>query len=516
MRFLASALLLTLLAVPAAAQPWYARGEFNAWGLDIPMVVDPEDATHFTADITGFESYPYNWKIAEEDYNPELPGIGPGNDGRLYTNTAGQARLHLYDQTTWDDGYYPTSVRRVGYDDHDQFDWEIVGSFNGWPGAFDSAYTLTDMGDGRHVGTFAMPAGPQEFKFRGLVPEGLPPTPPAYSVWDTNIGQFFRNSSGNNVVPVGTAGDLWTFELDLPKGRFRYFTDAEPVGQEGDFNKNGIVDAADYTVWRDNLGSNTPLDNDPNGAPVGPASYETWKAHYGQGTLLTWFARNTAIAPQTQLPDQNLVGLGGGNYELNYTGLTAGDNYDFEVKKTDLSESLPSNPMRVRANAAGEIGLKFYELQSASWGDGWSPSNVDRVGYEDPEQFGWDIIGQFPESNWSVPLFSLTPQGDGVYAGSYTMTAAGNFGFKFRHQGDEANPWNISIGGDFANNAANADVTVANIGDVWHFELDLPNGRWRVYLDAAGAGAGVVPEPGSLAIALAGLLVGAAAVRRRR
>lgn len=39
----------------------------------------------------------------------------------------------------------------------------------------------------------------------------------------------------------------------------------------GDFNDDGIVDAADYTVWRDGLG--TTYTN---------ADYDTWRAHFGQ------------------------------------------------------------------------------------------------------------------------------------------------------------------------------------------------------------------------------------------
>lgn len=515
MRFLASALFLAMLAVPAAAQPWYARGEFNNWGLDIPMVVDPNDSTHYTADILGFDSYPYNWKVAEEDWSPEMPGIGEGNDGRLYTDVTGAARIHLYDQTTWNDGYQPNNVRRVGYDDHDLFDWEIVGSFNGWPGeAFDPAYKLTDMGNGLHVGTFAMPAGPQEFKFRGLVPEALDPTPDDYTVWDNTVGQFFRNSAQNISFNVGTTGDLWTFELDLPNGRFRRFG-PEAAGQEGDFNQNGIVDAADYTVWRNNFGSNTPLPNDPNGTPVGNEAYQTWKAHFGQGTLLTWFVDHTPQGAQAELPNQNMNPVGGGKYELSYTGLNPAETYDFQVKKTDLSESAPSNIVRITPNAAGEVKLNFYDLQADSWGDGWSPSNVDRVGYEDPEQYGWDIIGSFPESNWGTPLFSLTDQGNGLYTGSYTMSAAGSYGFKFRHQNEE-NPWNISIGDDFANNAANAEITVASAGQEWHFELDLPNGRWRAYVGSGAGSVSAVPEPSAAAIALAGLLLSLAAAPRRR
>jgi hypothetical protein len=49
----------------------------------------------------------------------------------------------------------------------------------------------------------------------------------------------------------------------------------------GDYNHNGIVDAADYTVWRDSLGSTNNLvaDGDGNGA-VDPGDYDIWKNNF--------------------------------------------------------------------------------------------------------------------------------------------------------------------------------------------------------------------------------------------
>ncbi|WP_442481803.1 LamG domain-containing protein [Aeoliella sp. SH292] len=50
----------------------------------------------------------------------------------------------------------------------------------------------------------------------------------------------------------------------------------------GDFNDDGTVDLADYTVWRDHLGSSEPLANDGElGGPVGEAHYALWKEHFG-------------------------------------------------------------------------------------------------------------------------------------------------------------------------------------------------------------------------------------------
>ena len=49
----------------------------------------------------------------------------------------------------------------------------------------------------------------------------------------------------------------------------------------GDYNQNGIVDAADYVVWRDNLGSSTALPNDDTPG-VGADDFARWRANFGQ------------------------------------------------------------------------------------------------------------------------------------------------------------------------------------------------------------------------------------------
>ena len=52
----------------------------------------------------------------------------------------------------------------------------------------------------------------------------------------------------------------------------------------GDYNRNGVVDAADYTVWRDTLGQTgfgLAADGDGNHA-VDVADYDLWKSHFGE------------------------------------------------------------------------------------------------------------------------------------------------------------------------------------------------------------------------------------------
>jgi hypothetical protein len=53
-----------------------------------------------------------------------------------------------------------------------------------------------------------------------------------------------------------------------------------PVGVVGDYNNNGVVDAADYVVWR-NAGPTDTLPNDSTPGTVSSADYDVWKSRFG-------------------------------------------------------------------------------------------------------------------------------------------------------------------------------------------------------------------------------------------
>ena len=53
-------------------------------------------------------------------------------------------------------------------------------------------------------------------------------------------------------------------------------------GLPGDYSNNGVVDAADYVVWRANLGTNNVLPNDPIGGTIGDAQFNQWRSNFGQ------------------------------------------------------------------------------------------------------------------------------------------------------------------------------------------------------------------------------------------
>jgi hypothetical protein len=53
------------------------------------------------------------------------------------------------------------------------------------------------------------------------------------------------------------------------------------LGVPGDYNNNGVVDAADYVLWRKN--NNTAVTQPNDATPrTSLADYDVWRAHFGQ------------------------------------------------------------------------------------------------------------------------------------------------------------------------------------------------------------------------------------------
>lgn len=72
--------------------------------------------------------------------------------------------------------------------------------------------------------------------------------------------------------------DGQTFELDLTKGQSQYSLAVAP----GDYNGDGTVDAADYTIWHDSLGSTADLRADGNGNfVIDDGDLGVWAAAFG-------------------------------------------------------------------------------------------------------------------------------------------------------------------------------------------------------------------------------------------
>ena len=77
-------------------------------------------------------------------------------------------------------------------------------------------------------------------------------------------------------------------------------------GLAGDYNNDGLVDAADYTVWRDNQnGPAGTLPNDATGVAIGQPQYDAWRANFGAA-----FPTAPAVIPEPAAVALLLFGLG--------------------------------------------------------------------------------------------------------------------------------------------------------------------------------------------------------------
>ncbi len=116
--------------------------------------------------------------------------------------------------------------------------------------------------------------------------------------WGPLARAFLLSTPGDVVLNGGSTGlfsfsqsqEVLAFEPPVRIGAVGYslasFTFdfvVAAANPDGDYNNDGTVNLADYTVWRDNLGSADPLPNDPNAGPVGTDAYNTWKGNFGPG-----------------------------------------------------------------------------------------------------------------------------------------------------------------------------------------------------------------------------------------
>ena len=107
-----------------------------------------------------------------------------------------------------------------------------------------------------------------------------------------NPSVFGKRQDGDLVFQYALQGG------DLRQGIVTYVT---PPPLPGDYNDNGVVDAADYAVWRDHLNSNFQLPNEVAGVSPGTvtaADYDAWKLRFGDTLSGSGAAAQAAGVPE--------------------------------------------------------------------------------------------------------------------------------------------------------------------------------------------------------------------------
>ena len=143
-------------------------------------------------------------------------------------------------------------------------------------------------------------------------------TPGAATAADMYGYAHFGNSENNVGTDIlddmGAAPGAIGFTPPLPSGSYTFWLQQGTPGSTlyqfdfevflpGDYNGNGIVDAADYTVWRNTVGSASDFRADgtgPSGTPdqvVDRLDYNFWKLKYADGAGSA-AAAEFAMAPE--------------------------------------------------------------------------------------------------------------------------------------------------------------------------------------------------------------------------
>lgn len=183
-----------------------------------------------------------------------------------------------------------------------------------------------------------------------------------------------------------------------------------PPGLAGDYNDDGAVDSADYTVWRDNLGQDAsvlpPGSRDPgNSGPLNAADYSFWRANYGSQSLGA--AVESLTVPE---PAAGLFAL------LSMLGLVA----------SCLGRSPKVlKPTLLLLPLAACLALPGAPAQAYELGGRWTSTQTDGGGIErgDPVTLLWSIVPdgksysrsnnsvlvEFLDNGWNVPQAQRTP-----------------------------------------------------------------------------------------------------------
>ena len=99
-----------------------------------------------------------------------------------------------------------------------------------------------------------------------------------------NLSQQFLQASFFDELRFGDSATFNNGVMDINYLRFASLAS----GIEGDFNGDGVVDAADYTTYRDNLGAaenGIVLGGNGSGGIVDQADYLLWKASFGGAAI---------------------------------------------------------------------------------------------------------------------------------------------------------------------------------------------------------------------------------------
>jgi hypothetical protein len=105
---------------------------------------------------------------------------------------------------------------------------------------------------------------------------------PASTLTLIDVDPFALFGTFGEVTFLGNTTATVNYDEDNGDIFLNNFMSTEPPGAIGDYNDNGVVDAADYPTWRKFNGTSMTLPNDQSPGSVLPVDYDVWVQNFGE------------------------------------------------------------------------------------------------------------------------------------------------------------------------------------------------------------------------------------------
>ncbi len=213
------------------------------------------------------------------------------------------------------------------------------------------------------------------------------------------LGSYQINFSPNSLIGNGrsTDNDLDALTTSESLGSVAF----DVVGGAGDYNQDGRVDAADYTVWRDNLGatvaSGTSADGNGDGM-IDATDYTVWRSNFGSSSRTIVFPVPASLAAPVAFA--TLADDGASDIAESVTG----DSADAAFASLGASASEPADGgLRSRARSRIAAAAARFTVPQ----DGSLLLNVDRASQrqerrEAAQEARQDLRARFAEAADSI------------------------------------------------------------------------------------------------------------------
>jgi hypothetical protein len=264
---------------------------------------------------------------------------------------------------------------------------------------------------------------------------------------------------------------------------------------EADYNSNGVVDAADYVIWRKNLGNNFQLANEVANVTPGMVTQEDfieWKARFGNLGLGRGYPMHDNARGMFYVVQQNdTLGTDG---SIAFSLMTSADAEIYCGSPTGANAGLCANPR-------GGLVMNNLNGNTASNDvDTFDPGTLNLLEIPDDQLDDWHEFWITIVTNGADPGTHRV----NVYRNGSTTPTTFNVTVSGNDQAEYINDAWLAMGLSSSDLFGSVDI------DFYAYQLGV------ISPVAAGAGAsGVVPEPSTFLFASLGSLGLVVAGRRR-